>query len=60
MIFTIFTKELEHQFLFNVDMKKKDRNLAWTLLHSKLVCYGAIWYLEANAEQQATVNDLTA
>ena len=58
MMFTIFTKKTEHKFLFDVDMKRKrDPNLASILVHSKQAFYGMI-YLEANAEQQSSVNDL--
>ena len=54
-------KKIEHQFLFDVDMKgEKDQNLASNLIHSEWAFYGVIWYLEANAEQQSTVNDLAA
>ena len=53
-------KIIEHQFLSDVDMKrqKKDLNLASILAHSESEFIYEIWYLEANAEQQTTVNDL--
>ena len=37
--------------------KKKDTNLASILVYSEYGFYEEIWYLEANAEQQTTVND---
>ena len=56
MMFTIFaTQKLEHQFLSEVDMKKKPASI---LVHSKWGFYEEIWYLEANAEQQTIVNAL--
>ena len=59
MMFTIFAKKIEHWFLSAVDMqRKKDPNLASILVHSEWGFYKEIWHLEANAEQQTTVNDL--
>ena len=34
-VYHIRNKKLEHQFLSEVDMKKKDPNLASILVHSK-------------------------
>ena len=54
-------KKIEHQFLFDVDMKrKKDLNMASILVHSEKAFCGVIWHLEANAEHWSTVDDLTA
>ena len=43
MMFTIYEKKIEHQFLFDVDMKrKKDLNMASILVHSEKAFCGVI------------------
>ena len=59
-VYHIYNKKLEHQFLFDVDMKRKKPNPGLNYGTSEYTFYGVIWYLDANAEQQSTVNDLSA